>query len=70
MTAVQHSGKKTGYQDIDEILIDVHELILEGEQLQKEIAEALKFQPRPLFRSKTKDVQKQRLTISKKSFYL
>lgn len=55
MTAVQHSVKKTGYRDIDEILIEVNELLQEGDRLQKEIAEAIKFKPsKPYSASKQK----------------
>lgn len=37
--------KLTGYEDIDKLLIDTHELLKKGEKLKKEIKESLKFQP-------------------------
>ncbi|RWR11905.1 hypothetical protein [Siminovitchia fortis] len=46
MTAVQQSVKKTGYQDIDKILMEANKLLQEGDQLEKEIAQAVKFKPR------------------------
>lgn len=63
MAATQQLIKKTGYQDIDEILIDVNELLLESDQLQKEIAEAIKFKPKnPSFSSRRRALKQFRFT--------
>lgn len=45
VTTLTDEIKKTGYQDIDELLTDIHNLRLKSEQLQKEIDKALKFKP-------------------------
>lgn len=44
-TTLREAVKKTGYQDIDELLIDTHNLLKESDQLQKDIETALRFKP-------------------------
>ncbi|MFS0646725.1 hypothetical protein [Siminovitchia sp. 179-K 8D1 HS] len=46
MTAIQQSVKNTGFQDIDKIFMEANKLLQEGDQLEKEIAQAVKFKPR------------------------
>jgi hypothetical protein len=59
MTTLKKAVKKTGYKDIDEMLVNTHNLLQEVDQIQKEIAEALSYKPldpfkksRPKFRIK------------------
>lgn len=46
--------KKTGYDDIDSILIEAHKLIQESNKLQKDIEVAVKFKPQNPFKSRRK----------------
>ncbi|PHB52890.1 hypothetical protein COE92_18330 [Bacillus wiedmannii] len=50
MAVVGKSVKKTGYADIDKILMDAHKLIQEGNQLQQDIEVAVKFKPKNPFK--------------------
>ncbi|WP_019156916.1 hypothetical protein [Robertmurraya massiliosenegalensis] len=44
--------KKTGYEDIDNLLIQTHTLLAEGERLNKDIDNTLKYKPVSPFASR------------------
>lgn len=44
MNAYPEDFKKTGHEDIDELLLENYYLLKEGEKLRKEIEDVLKFQ--------------------------
>lgn len=46
MTTAINSVKKTGYEDIDALLLEAHKPIQEGNDLQKEIEVAIKLSPK------------------------
>ena len=50
--------KKTGYEDIDNLLLEAHKLIEEGNELQKEIEVAVKIIPNKSFISPFKKANK------------
>ncbi|MBY0145072.1 hypothetical protein [Neobacillus niacini] len=54
MTTMVNSIKKTGYNDIDRILTEAHNLIQEGNELQKDIDVAVKYKPTNPFNSRPK----------------
>jgi hypothetical protein len=45
LTTLKEPIKKTGYGDIDDLLINTHNLLQEVDEVQRDIAEALEFKP-------------------------
>lgn len=53
-STILKSVKKTGYDDIDNLLVEAHKLIQEGNKLQRDIDVAVKFKPINPFNSQRK----------------
>ncbi|OLS35433.1 hypothetical protein [Bacillus sp. MRMR6] len=54
MVTMVRPVKKTGYSDIDQLLVEANNLINEGNELQKDIEVAVKFKPTNPFNSRKK----------------
>ena len=45
MTILKKEVKKTGYADIDNLLVETHSLLLQGDQLKKDIDRTAQYRP-------------------------
>jgi hypothetical protein len=57
--------KKTGYSDIDQLLLDTHNLLKQGELLKKEINISLKHKPVNPFALRKEKIKRYRKLYSK-----
>ncbi len=54
MATMTKPVRKTGYEDIDKLLLEAQKLIQEGNELQKDIEIAVRFKPTNPFNSRKK----------------